>query len=95
MAENELGGNVELPQIVHGRSRHRAGQHISAHKDQVEILAANVHEHGLQRREIGMNVVDGRHTHRSLITPLEEMCLVEFDRPEIASGSIDNSHAPP
>lgn len=42
---------------------HRADDDIAGDDDTVDVRLAHLFEHGLQRREIAVNVVEGRDAH--------------------------------
>lgn len=63
IAMDELHGCLESQQALHGFPRHGAGEYISTHKDSVRLYTANVLENSLERRQVGMNVIDSGDWH--------------------------------
>src|ERR1700686_629617 len=65
VAINEMRGRVQISQKLECFTWHGTGKHISADDDVVHFFLANFLKHGLQSREVAMNVVDGSDAHET------------------------------
>jgi hypothetical protein len=48
----------------HRLQRHRSREHVASENDQIDVCGADVFEHGIERGQIGVNVVQYRHARR-------------------------------
>ena len=58
IAVDELRGNVKVEQTLDGFTGHWAGKDVASDNDAVHFDLTDLLEYRLQRREVGMNVVD-------------------------------------
>jgi hypothetical protein len=65
VAINEVRGRVQISETVERFTRHRTGEHVSAHDYLVNSFLVNFLEHGLESREVAMNVIDGSDSHET------------------------------
>lgn len=57
IAINKLDGNIEIQQTLKCFMRHWARKHIASDHNMLYSYPTNLFEHGLQGREVPMNVV--------------------------------------
>src|ERR1700736_6304768 len=67
VAIDEVRGSVQISQTVECLTRHGTGEHISAYDNLVNFLFNNFLKHGLESREVAMNVVDGSDSHETAL----------------------------
>ena len=66
VALNELNRQWRREQTLERLSRHRAEDRVASNDDEVDICGMDILQHGLERREVAMNVIErgdphGRH----------------------------------
>ncbi len=57
-----VGMSSEYSRSRHS-TRHRTGERVSADDDVIDARLAHVREHGLERRQVGVNVEEARDAH--------------------------------
>ena len=63
VAGDVVRGHVDVRQTVQRFARHRTGQHVAADDDAIDAGAADVVERGVERRQVAVDVVEGRDAH--------------------------------
>ena len=64
---DEPGRDVQAQQTSHGFLRHRTDD-IAADDDQVHVLLSHVREHGLECRQVAVDVVERRNPHYASVS---------------------------
>src|SRR5207253_3309326 len=67
VTEDELHRKVEVQQTRERFTRHRAGKHIAAHDDTIDVRLTNIPEHRLERRKVSVDVVERGDSHRPFL----------------------------
>jgi hypothetical protein len=58
---------IETPQPVERSARHRPGDHVTTHHDRVRLFALDLLEHGLERGQVAVDVVQRRDAQASVL----------------------------
>jgi len=67
VAAQEVRRQVERAQTGERLARHGTGQHVAAHDDAIGPGAHDVGEHGVERRQVAMDIVEGGNAHRVIL----------------------------
>ena len=67
VAPDEIGRRAEVEQTLQDRGGHRPDDDVAADDDAVDALSRDVFEHGLERRQVAVDVVDRGYAHGAII----------------------------
>ena len=70
VAMNELHRHVEVEQTLERFPGHRTRHHVAPNHDLIDARLVNLLKHRLQRRSVGMNVIQRGDPHRDTIPPI-------------------------
>lgn len=60
---NELDRNFDCKQALDSLNGHRTGKYIATDDDLVYSFAVNLHQNGVERRQISMNIIERCDSH--------------------------------
>ena len=82
----ELDGLIEREETIHGLARHRTWQNVAADDNPIDRGRADLGEHGRERGEVAMNVVENRDAHS------ENLNVSRNDTSSVGQQAIGDFH---